>query len=157
MARASSAGLLAYRIAHRPEVYLVHMGGPFWAHRRDGAWSIPKGEYDPRAEEPLAVARREFTEETGMPAPQGAVTDLGEFRQPGGKRIRAFAVATAEPMAFAGSNTFELEWPRGSGIVRHFPEVDDAAWFDLAAAAGKLVPGQVPILAALEAHLTSDR
>lgn len=157
MAAKTSAGLLPYRRQPQLEVFLVHMGGPFWAHRHNGSWSIPKGEYDAATEDPLAVARREFTEETGLPVPAGDVADLGEFRQPSGKRIRTFAVATGEPLVFVGSNTFALEWPRGSGVLREFPEVDNAAWFDLPTAGVKLVPGQVPILTALAAHLTSDR
>lgn len=151
MAVRTSAALLAYRhdAAGRIEVFLTHMGGPFWAHRDLAAWSIPKGEYDAGTEDPLAVARREFREEIGVAAPVGGVIDLGECRQPSGKRIRTFAVPTAEPLAFVSSNTFTLEWPRGSGHLREFPETDDAQWFDLPTAAAKLVPGQVPILDAL--------
>lgn len=155
----TSAGLLAYRRceAGRLDVFLVHMGGPIWSHRGDGAWSVPKGEYDAAGEDPIAVAGREFTEETGLAVPSGPWLDLGECRQPSGKRIRTFAVETGEPLAFVSSNTFTMEWPRGSGVLGEFPEVDDARWFDLPTAAVKLVPGQVPILEALTARLTSGR
>lgn len=157
----TSAALLAYRfragrVGDPPalEVFLAHMGGPFWAHRDEGAWTIPKGEYGAQ-EEPLEAARREFTEEIGVPPPTGPVVGLGAFRQPSGKVITVFAVA-AQELQFKGSNHFELEWPRGSGRVRSFPEVDRAQWFDLGLAAHKLVAGQVPILSALLAGLTPE-
>jgi predicted NUDIX family NTP pyrophosphohydrolase len=152
MAVATSAGLLAYDI--RPagvvRVFLGHMGGPFWARRDEGSWSIPKGEYDAATEEPLAVARREFGEEIGVPAPSGPVLDLGEWRQRSGKRLRVFAVATDEPtLRFVGSNTFELEWPRGSGRIGVYPEIDRAEWRTVDEARRLVVAGQAPVLDAL--------
>jgi predicted NUDIX family NTP pyrophosphohydrolase len=128
------------------------MGGPFWARKDARAWSIPKGEYD-ETEDPLAAARREFGEEIGSPAPQGAVAELGEQRQPGGKIIVTYAVEGDLDLAGFRSNTFTMEWPRGSGQVKEFPEVDRAEWMSLARAADMLVKGQVPILDALREHL----
>lgn len=138
-------------------VLLGHMGGPFWESKDAGAWSIPKGEYDPAAEDPMQAARREFAEEIGVPAPDGELIDLGDHLQPSGKRIRCFAVVAQESVRFVGSNEFALEWPRGSGIVRSFPEIDRAQWFGLAEATRKLVSGQVPILGALTQELKSRR
>ncbi len=145
-----SAALLVYRRAADGalEVLVAHMGGPFWAKRDDGAWSIPKGEYD-SAEMPLAAARREFQEEMGSPAPEGTVLALGEYRQSGGKVITAYAVEGDFDLSGFRSNTFALEWPRGSGRIQEFPEMDRAGWMTLERAAGKLVKGQVPILEAL--------
>jgi predicted NUDIX family NTP pyrophosphohydrolase len=141
-----SAGLLLFRFTEgRPEVMLVHMGGPFWQRRDVGAWSIPKGEYQP-SEDPLAAARREFTEETGLTAPQGKPIDLGEVRQSGAKIVHAWAVEADLDVSRIESNTFELEWPRRSGRVQRFPEVDRAEWFDLERAREKLVRGQVAFL-----------
>jgi predicted NUDIX family NTP pyrophosphohydrolase len=141
-----SAGLLPYRRRDgRLEVLLVHMGGPFWQRRDAGAWSIAKGEPQP-GEEPLATARREFAEETGLPAPAGDPLDLGSVRQPGGKTVRAFALEAELDAEAIVSNTFALEWPRGSGQMRDFPEVDRAGWFDLEAAREKLLAGQLPLL-----------
>ncbi len=142
----SSAGLLLFRIAdHGPEVLLVHMGGPFWQRRDAGAWSIPKGEYLP-SEDPLAAARREFSEETGLAVPPGEPIDLGQVRQSGGKTVRAWAIEADIDISTFESNTFELEWPRGSGRMQRFPEVDRAGWFDLESAREKLVRGQVAFL-----------
>lgn len=137
-----SAGLLPYR--HRGgqvEVFIVHPGGPFWAHKDAGAWSIAKGEYEPD-EDPLAAARREFAEEVGMAAPPGEVSPLGEIKQPSGKRITVYALEADFEVATVRSNTFTLEWPRGSGRQQEFPEVDDARWMDLAAARVALIAGQ---------------
>ena len=147
----TSAALLAFNLEASGEVrvFLGHMGGPFWASKDDGGWSIPKGEYDAATEDPRAAARREFAEEIGVPAPEGDLMDLGVHLQPGGKRIHCFAVAAQRPLRFVASNEFAMEWPRRSGIVRSFPEIDRAEWFALADAAHKLVPGQVPILRAL--------
>lgn len=146
----TSAGILAHaRDAQgEPLVFLAHLGGPFWAHRDEGAWGIPKGEFEEGVEDPLAAARREFAEEIGVPAPDGQVSDLGTHVQPSGKRVRTFAieVATPDSVRFESSNLFDLEWPRGSGVIRQFPETDAAAWFDLATARAKLLSGQVPIL-----------
>jgi predicted NUDIX family NTP pyrophosphohydrolase len=142
-----SAGLLLHRGAgDRLEVLLAHMGGPFWAKKDDGAWSIPKGEYEPD-EDPLAAARREFTEELGSPPPDGAdYRPLGEVRQKNGKVVTAWAVAGDLDVATVVSNTFEVEWPPRSGRRQEFPEVDRAAWFDLAAARPKLVAAQTEFL-----------
>ncbi len=148
-----SAGVLMVRRASGgPEVLLAHPGGPLWARRDDGVWSIPKGLYDPATEAPEDAARREFAEETGSGAAD-ELTDLGEVRQPSGKRIRAFAGEGDLDPAGATSETFEMEWPPRSGTLRSFPEVDRVAWFDIATARIKLVPGQRPFLDRLE-HAT---
>lgn len=147
---AKSAGLLLYRISDGGvvEVLLAHPGGPFWAGKDAAAWSIPKGEYDP-SEDALATARREFREEVGIDAPAGEPVPLGERRQPSGKWVTAWAVASDLDVTGAASNTFEMEWPRGSGTVRAFPEVDRVEWMPLAVARQKLLKGQVPFLDAL--------
>ena len=131
------------------EVFLGHMGGPYWARKDAGAWTIPKGEIEP-GEEPLAVARREFCEEIGSPVPPGDPIDLGEVRQAGGKSVRAWAVEGDLEASAIGSNTFELEWPPKSGRMQSFPEIDRAAWFDLATAAEKIVVGQRTFLDRLQ-------
>jgi len=133
-------------------VMLVHMGGPFWQRKDAGAWSIPKGEYDP-SEQPLAAARREFVEETGLVVPPGEPLDLGQVRQRSGKLIHAWALQADVDVTEITSNSFALEWPKGSGRMREFPEVDRAGWFDLDAARVKLVKGQVPFLQALVARV----
>ena len=156
MTNKRSAALLVYRFdaAGGLEVLIAHMGGPFWAKKDDGGWSIPKGEYEP-SEPPLAAAQREFEEEMGSPPPVGPYLELGEARQSSGKILITFAVhGDFDPSTFA-SNTFELEWPRGSGRVQEFPEMDRAAWFTLDVAALKLVKGQIPILAALTSALSN--
>ena len=151
-----SAGLLPVRHTPTgPEVFLVHMAGPYWAHKDAGAWSIAKGEYDPITEEPWQVAVREFGEEVGMPAPDGPVTDVGEHRMPSGKRVRVYLVETTDDLRFVSSNLFSMQWPPGSGNFQDFPETDGADWFTLDEAAGKLLSGQVPILAAVRTHLQS--
>jgi predicted NUDIX family NTP pyrophosphohydrolase len=143
-----SAGILLYRRrGSAVEVLLVHPGGPFWAKKDDGAWSIPKGEYAP-GEEPLAAARREFEEETGSRV-EGAAMALGAFRQPSAKVVEAWAVEGDFDPATLKSNTFTLEWPPRSGRMREVPEVDRAGWFAPEAAARKLLKGQRPILEAL--------
>src|SRR5215203_2187620 len=153
MAKPKSAGLLLYRVRDgRPEVLIGHMGGPFWARKDEGAWSVFKGEYDD-AEEPLAAARREFEEETGRPPPDGPVVDLGEVRQSSGKAVTAWAIEGDFDPSTLKSNTFTTEWPPRSGRQAEFPEVDRAAWFDLATARQKLVRGQVPLIDALERAL----
>lgn len=150
---AFSAGLLPYRrTSDGVEVFLVHMAGPYWAHKDDGAWSIAKGEYDPSREDPWDVARREFTEEVGIAAPDGDVLDVGQHRMPSGKQVRVFAVLTTAELSFMSSNLFTMEWPRGSGQLQQFPETDDARWFDLATAHSKLVSGQRQILAVFVEH-----
>jgi predicted NUDIX family NTP pyrophosphohydrolase len=138
----ASAGLLLYRRTEgRIEALLVHPGGPYWSKRDDGAWSIPKGEHDDH-EDPLEVARREFREELGTEAPAGTPTPLGEIRQRGGKRVRAWALEGDLDASTVRSNTFSLEWPPHSGATREFPEVDRAAWFDLDTARRKLLSSQ---------------
>jgi predicted NUDIX family NTP pyrophosphohydrolase len=154
-----SAALLAYRWeGGEPQVFLGHMGGPFWERKDAGAWSIPKGVYEPGAEDPAAAARREFAEEVGVPWP-GPLEFLGEFRQPSGKVLAVFVGEAPAGLAFVASNEFELEWPRGSGRLRSFPEVDRAEWFALAEALGKVAKGQVPVLEAFAERLErpSDR
>lgn len=132
---------------------LVHPGGPFWAKKDDGAWSIPKGEHGDD-EEPLAAARREFAEELGVAPPGGEVPQpLGEVRQKGGKLVTAWALAGDLDPAQVVSNTFELEWPPRSGRRQAFPEVDRAEWFGIEQARVKLLPAQVPFLDALAALL----
>jgi predicted NUDIX family NTP pyrophosphohydrolase len=144
----TSAGIMLYRRSGKDlEVLLVHPGGPFWAKKDDGAWTIPKGLYE-TGEEPEAAARREFAEETGY-APAGEMLDLGSFRQPSGKRIIAFALEDDFVPDELVSNTFEMEWPPRSGKRQSFPEIDRAGWFGIPAARVKLLKGQVPILEAL--------
>lgn len=141
-----SAGLLVFRRSSGTvEVVLVHPGGPFWAKKDAGAWSIPKGEYE--SDEPaLDAARREFTEELGMPVPDGAVIDLGEITQKGGKVVTAFAVESDLDVSGAVSNTFEMVWPPRSGVTASFPEVDRVEWFALDAARDKILVAQQPFL-----------
>jgi len=150
-----SAGILMYRGSPpRLELLLVHPGGPFWARKDLGAWSIPKGEYA-EGEDPLAVAKREFAEELGSPPPQGTVLTLGELVQPSRKLITAFALEGDFDPATLTSNRFELEWPRGSGRKQSFPEVDRAAWFAPAKAREKIQPGQAPFIDRLLERLGS--
>lgn len=129
----------------RTEVLLAHPGGPFWARRDAGAWSIPKGEIDD-GEEAYAAARREFAEELGAPPPEGEAVELGEVRMKSGKRVMAWALEGDFDPAAAVSNTFEMEWPPRSGERAAFPEIDRVAWFDLETARAKLLPAQVPLL-----------
>jgi predicted NUDIX family NTP pyrophosphohydrolase len=141
-----SAGLLLYRTANdATEVLLVHPGGPYWARRDEGAWSLPKGEVE-GDEDPLEVARREFGEELGTDPPDGPVAPLGEVRQAGGKLVTAWALRGDVDADAVRSNTFSLEWPPRSGTIREFPEVDRAGWFSLDAARPKLLEGQRPFL-----------
>jgi predicted NUDIX family NTP pyrophosphohydrolase len=152
-----SAGLLLYRegLDGRVEVLLVHPGGPFWARKDAGAWSIPKGEYDEH-DEPAARAEEEFAEELGQRAPSGPRLELGEVRQAGGKRVRAWAVRGDIDATATTSNVFEMEWPPRSGEKRSFPEVDKAAWFSLEEARTKLLAGQLPLLERLEDIMRSE-
>lgn len=136
------------------EVLIVHPGGPLWARRDAGAWSIPKGEYDP-GDDPWAAAQREFEEEVGATAPTGARFDLGQARQRSGKIITAFAVAGDLDVRHLRSNEFRMQWPPGSGEMRSFPEVDRAEWFAIPTARGQLNPGQVPFLDRLRDRLAS--
>ena len=146
----TSAGLLLYRAAPAVEVFIAHMGGPFWARKQAAAWTIPKGELDD-GEDPRAAALREFAEEIGTEPPAAEYADLGTFRYASGKLVHVFAAAAP---AFAidelRSNTFELEWPPRSGRRTAFPEVDEARWVGLDEARELLVAGQRPVLDALE-------
>ena len=139
-----SAGLLLYRSAPCLQVLLVHPGGPFWARKDAGSWSIPKGLVDP-GEDELAAAKRELAEETGVHV-EGFFQPLGEHRQPGGKIVIAWAIEADIDVGTIVSNTFQLEWPRKSGIMKSFPEVDRAEWFSVAAAGDKILKGQQAIL-----------
>jgi predicted NUDIX family NTP pyrophosphohydrolase len=151
-----SAGLLLYRVNDGElEVLIGHPGGPFWARKDDGAWSIPKGEYT-EGEDPWTVARREFEEELGKKPPAGARIDLDPVKQPGGKVVTAFAVRGDLDLDGTFSNTFEMEWPKGSGKVREFPEIDRVGWFPVAQARSKLLKGQRPLLDHLMSALADD-
>jgi predicted NUDIX family NTP pyrophosphohydrolase len=141
--------LLHRRREGKREVLLVHPGGPFWQNRDDGVWSIPKGEMVEN-ETGIDVARREFQEELGVPAPEGELTSLGAVRQAGGKVVHAWAVPGDLDVTRTTSNTFEIEWPPRSGRIQQFPEVDRAAWFDVDTARRKMVPAQAAFLDRLE-------
>jgi predicted NUDIX family NTP pyrophosphohydrolase len=141
-----SAGLLLYRIGGDGlEVLLVHPGGPFWARKDKGAWSIPKGEHAPE-EDPVAAAAREFREELGAEPPSFPWLELGDVVQAGGKRVRAWAAKGDLDASRVVSNTFEMEWPPRSGTWASFPEIDRAEWTPIAAARDKLIGGQVALL-----------
>jgi predicted NUDIX family NTP pyrophosphohydrolase len=142
-----SAGIVLHRPAGdgSPEVLLVHPGGPFWARRDHGAWSIPKGEHEP-GEDALIAARREFAEELGSAPPSAEPVDLGEIRQKSGKRVRGFALAGDLDAERVVSNTFTMEWPPRSGHSREFPEVDRAQWFTLTEARERINPAQAELL-----------
>jgi predicted NUDIX family NTP pyrophosphohydrolase len=143
-----SAGILPYRQTDRGlEVFLIHPGGPFWARKDDGAWSIAKGLYEDN-EAPLAAAKREFREETGFDA-EGDFIALGEFKQPGGKIISVWALEADYDADELKSNTFPLEWPPKSGRLAEYPEADRAGWFTLAEARRKILKGQIPIVNSL--------
>jgi predicted NUDIX family NTP pyrophosphohydrolase len=140
-----TAGLLLFReTSGILEVLLAHPGGPFWAKKDDGAWSIPKGEFE-EGEEPLEAAKREFEEETGT-KPQGEAIRLEPLRQAGGKIVYAFAIRAEFDPATLKSNTFRMEWPPKSGRQQEFPEVDRAAWFPIEEAEGKILKSQAPLL-----------
>jgi predicted NUDIX family NTP pyrophosphohydrolase len=140
-----SAGILLYRRNGALEVLLVHPGGPFWAKKDLGAWSIPKGEYE-EGEEPLATALRELEEETGHRLETTGLLELGWIRQRGGKLLTAWAAQGDLDASAITSNTFAMEWPPRSGRRREFPEVDRAGWFDLPAAREKLLAAQTELL-----------
>jgi predicted NUDIX family NTP pyrophosphohydrolase len=149
-----SAGILLYRRdAGALNVLLVHPGGPFWARRDEGVWSIPKGEYDGASEDPLPAARREFAEELGRPPPDGEPLDLGEITQRAGKRVRAWALEGDLDASAIVSNTCEVQWPPRSGRMIEIPEVDRAEWLSLADARVKINPAQVTLLDRLQAAL----
>jgi predicted NUDIX family NTP pyrophosphohydrolase len=153
----TSAGVLLHRATADGvrEVLLGHMGGPFWARKDDGAWSIPKGEHGPE-EDPLAVAHREFEEELGSPVPAAELLPLGELRA-GGKLLRIWAGEGDLDVSAVRSNTFTIQWPPRSGRLQEFPEIDRAAWFPLDQARAKLVKGQVPFLDRLAGLLAGVR
>ncbi len=149
-----SAGILLHRVGPEGrEVLLVHPGGPFWAKRDDGAWSIPKGEYDDD-EEPMAAALREFEEEVGSALEHvGELVELGEVRQRNRKRVTAWAAEGELDASAVRSNTFAMEWPPRSGRTQKFPEIDRAEWFTLARAREKLIEAQAAFLDRLEERL----
>jgi predicted NUDIX family NTP pyrophosphohydrolase len=149
-----SAGILLYRrtAAGALEVLLAHMGGPYWAGKDDGAWSIPKGEYD-ADEPPWDAARREFAEEIGQPAPDGPPLDLGSVTQRNGKVVTAYALEGNLDAETMHSNTFELEWPPRSGRMQTFPEMDRAAWFAPDIARAKALASQGELILRLEQQL----
>jgi len=152
MPRKQAAGLLIFRrVVGALEVLLVHPGGPLWARKDDGAWSIPKGEVEPE-EEALAAARREVEEETGA-RPSGTFIALSPVRQTGGKIVHVWAIESDFDPASLKSNLFEMEWPPKSGNRRSFPEVDRAAWFDLETARRKILPSQAVVLQHLQERL----
>ncbi|MGD9544422.1 MAG: NUDIX domain-containing protein [Methylocystis sp.] len=149
-----SAGILLFRRIHgSAEVLLIHPGGPYWLHKDEDAWSIPKGLIG-EGEEPLSAAKREFLEETGT-TPEGALIDLGAFRQPSGKRLDVWALEADFDLAAFKSNMFRMEWPPKSARFEEFPEADRAEWFDIENATRKIAKGQKPILAALLRRLGS--
>jgi predicted NUDIX family NTP pyrophosphohydrolase len=149
-----SAGILLWRRrGGRPEVLLAHPGGPFWAKKDHGHWTVPKGETDPGEE--LAAARREFAEETGHPLPDGPLIHLGEITQKAGKVVIAWAVEGDLDPDVAVSNTFQMEWPPRSGTIRRFPEIDRVEWFGLDEARRRLNAAQVPFLERLEEAIST--
>ena len=153
-----SAAVLPYVVTEAKvvRVFVAHMGGPFWARKDNGGWSLAKGEFDPEIENSADAAVREFEEEVGVPVDVRLIDPLGEFRQPSGKRIHAFTWKNPVDLSFVGSNEFEMEWPKGSGAMQSFPEIDRAEWMDLATARDKLVKGQVPILDELMARIGAE-
>lgn len=140
-----SAGILLHR---RGEVLLAHMGGPFWARKDAGAWTIPKGELE-EGEDPWDAARREWVEELGLPVPDGPVRDLGEVRQKAGKIVRCYAIEGDIDPAAIVPGTFTMVWPPGSGVEKEFPEVDRVGWFGVEEAAGKVISAQREFLGRL--------
>lgn len=153
-----SAGVLLFRRASGLEVLLGHMGGPLWARKDLGAWSIPKGEYDPAAESARVAASREFTEELGLPVPEGEWIGLGEVQYGSGrsrKQVTVWAIEANLDTVQVNPGTFEMEWPPRSGRRQQFPEIDRAEWFDTAIAHDKLGAGQRPYLDRLTEYLTT--
>lgn len=160
MAVTRSAGILLFRRSGGEfEVLLGHMGGPFWARRDAGAWSVPKGELAKGElvkagqgpdEAPIDAARREFQEELGLPVPSGPLIELGSLRQPSGKVVSVWALEADLDPATISPGTFAMEWPKGSGVMRDFPEIDRVEWFTVPAARDRLVAGQRPFLDRLD-------
>ena len=152
----TSAGILLYRRGETGlEVLIGHMGGPYWEHRDESAWSIPKGEMR-EGENTLEVAKREFEEELGSPPPEEPYLELGEVRQASGKRVVVFAAQGNLDAESIRSNSFEMERPRGAGQLGEFPEIDRAAWLAPAEAREKLIPAQAPFLDRLESAVGSS-
>ena len=150
-----SAGLLVYRIrGNGLEVFLVHPGGPFWAKKDAGAWSIPKGEFE--TEQPLVAAMREFEEETGLKI-SGDFIELKPVKQKGGKIVYAWAVEADFDASDIQSNMFKLEWPPKSGVMRDYPEVDRAGWFDLETAKLKMLASQAGLIEQLQEFLSAEQ
>ena len=150
-----SAGLLVYRMRDEEiDVFLVHPGGPFWAKKDAGAWSIPKGEFE--TEQPLVAAMREFEEETGLKI-SGDFIELKPVKQKGGKIVYAWAVEADFDASDIQSNMFKLEWPPKSGVIREFPEVDRAAWFDLETARLKILASQAGLIEQLQEFLSAEQ
>jgi predicted NUDIX family NTP pyrophosphohydrolase len=148
-----SAGMMLFKSqGGKNKVMLVHPGGPFWAKKDVGAWSIPKGEFAD-GEQPLEAAKREFAEELGKPAPRGNFIELGSAKQSGGKTVYAWALESDFDASTVASNMFSIEWPPKSGRMQEFPEVDRAGWFSLDEGAKKIVKGQLPLLKALASRL----
>jgi len=146
-----SAGLLLFRRkGSSVEVLLAHMGGPFWEHKDAAAWSIPKGEFEDEA--PLDAALREFQEETSL-IPKGDFLELTPVKQPSGKTVFAWALEWDCDATRVKSNTFSMEWPKGSGVMKDFPEIDQASWFSMAEAHRKILKGQIPLLDQLQSKL----
>jgi predicted NUDIX family NTP pyrophosphohydrolase len=151
----TSAGILLWRGREgRLEVLLAHQGGPFWVKKDVGHWTIPKGEIEP-GEQSVAVARREFAEETGIEAPDGPLIELGQITQKSGKLVLGWAVEGDLDPSTAVSNTFDMEWPPHSGVVLTFPEIDRVEWFDIGEARRRLKAAQVPFLDRLQATLAT--
>ena len=152
----TSAGILPYRIqGNKLEVLLVHPGGPFWVRKDLGSWSLAKGEYK-EGGDPLEAALRECFEETGY-RPAGPFLPLGQRKQPGGKRVHAWAAEGDWDPSSLISNTFSIGWPKGSGQIREFPEIDRAEWFEMAEARRRIIPGQRGFLDDLYEKLTGEQ
>ena len=150
-----SAGILLYRFRNGElQVLLAHPGGPYWARKDEGAWMIPKGEVE-EGEDPFQTAKREFKEEIGFGV-DGDFIDLGEVKQSGGKRVHVWALEKDVEVKEVRSNTFTMEWPKGSGIIREFPEIDKARWFSINEAYGKILKSQKPFLDRLVKVLNYD-
>jgi len=152
MAATRSAGLLLFRRQPQLQVLIGHLGGPMWSRRDEAAWSIPKGEYGPE-ETPLQAARREFTEELGLPVPEAELTDLGTVRQSSGKQVSIWAAEADLDLDQVVLGTFEMEWPPGSGRMQRFPELDRLAWCTPDEARPRLITAQRAFLARLAEHL----
>ncbi len=155
MSRKFSAGILLYRFRNGElQVLLAHPGGPYWARKDEGAWMIPKGEVE-EGEDPLQAAKREFKEEIGFKV-DGDFIDLGEVKQSGGKKVHVWALEKDFEVKEVKSNTFTMEWPKGSGIIKEFPEIDKARWFSINEAYRKILKSQKPFLDRLVKILNYD-